>query len=130
MKIKLILFVKSVGFVDEDVEQSSHENKICSFSGECRTSSNDANSSSMMSTSYVSNFYMSDPLHDIRPDVPEEFKPRTDEYRFGKFQENHNHDLEDTFHLKSTRTVSYSEKEFSVRVSTMKMGATKAYKLK
>nr|KAJ0206476.1 hypothetical protein LSAT_V11C500231290 [Lactuca sativa] len=36
----------------------------------------------------------------------------THEYRFDKFLENHNHDLEDKFHLK------------------MKMGATKAYKLK
>lgn len=30
---------------------------------------------------------------------------RTYEYRFDKFQENHNHDLEDEFHLKSTRTL-------------------------
>nr|KAJ0196652.1 hypothetical protein LSAT_V11C700356210 [Lactuca sativa] len=53
-----------------------------------------------------------------------------DEYRFDKFRENHNYDLEDTFHLKSTRTLSYSEKEFILRDSTVKMGVTKAYKLK
>nr|KAJ0189509.1 hypothetical protein LSAT_V11C800440650 [Lactuca sativa] len=181
---------KSVEVVDEYVEQSSHQNQICSFSGECCTSSNDAMSSSMMSTSCVLDFYMSGPLHDIRPDVPIEFKPTKsmrfkdvdegvnfykryvekagfdvrmitlrkrdgytinkfnrmvknrkakiivkhvkgiDEYWFDKFQENHNHDLEDKFHLKSTRTISYSEKEFIVQAFTVKMGATKAYKLK
>nr|KAJ0185594.1 hypothetical protein LSAT_V11C900470900 [Lactuca sativa] len=54
----------------------------------------------------------------------------TNDYKFDKFQENHNHNLEDTFHLKSTRTLSYYDKEFIVHTSTMKMGATKAYKPK
>nr|KAJ0196325.1 hypothetical protein LSAT_V11C700355950 [Lactuca sativa] len=54
----------------------------------------------------------------------------TDEYRFDKFRENQNHDLDDTFHLKSIRTLSYSDKEFIVRAFTKKMGATKSHKLK
>nr|KAJ0200629.1 hypothetical protein LSAT_V11C600327250 [Lactuca sativa] len=52
------------------------------------------------------------------------------ECRFDKFQENHKNELEDTFHLKSTRTLSYSDKKFIVRAFIEKMGATKAYKLK
>nr|KAJ0214960.1 hypothetical protein LSAT_V11C300102770 [Lactuca sativa] len=161
-----------------------------------------------MSTSCVSDFYMSEVLYDIKPDVPEEFKPtksmrlkdvlegvnfykryvekagfdvrmntfrkdidiikqkymvcnkmgkpkmnptehntiykvknykakiivkrvkETGEYRFDKFQEMHNHELEDTFHLKISRSLSYYDKELIVRASTMKMGATKSYKLK
>lgn len=41
------------------------------------------------------------------------------EYRLDKFQENHNHYLEDTFHFKSTRTLSYSDKVVIFRVSTV-----------
>nr|KAJ0193500.1 hypothetical protein LSAT_V11C800444080 [Lactuca sativa] len=54
----------------------------------------------------------------------------TGEYKFDEFQENHNHELEDTFHLKSTRTLSYSDKKFIVQASTAKMGFIKGYKLK
>nr|KAJ0211994.1 hypothetical protein LSAT_V11C400202440 [Lactuca sativa] len=165
---------------------------------DCFNSFNDVNSNSRTS----SKFYMSEVMHDIKPDVPEVFKPTkelrfkdidegikfykryaekagfdvhlntlrtvgniikhgmgkpklnptecntiyrvtdckakiimkhvkgTYEYRLDKFQENHNHKLEDTFHLKSTRTLSYSDREFIVRESTEKVGATKAYKLK
>nr|KAJ0209457.1 hypothetical protein LSAT_V11C400223630 [Lactuca sativa] len=161
-----------------------------------------------MSTRCVSKFYKSKVLHDIKPDVSEEFKPtksmrfkdvlegvnfykrytekvgfnvrmntlrkdgniikhiyvvcnrmgkpkmnlmehniiyrvtkfkaksivkrvkETCEYRFDKFQEMHNYELEDTFHFKISTSLSYSDKEFIVWASTMKMGATKAYKLK
>nr|KAJ0203189.1 hypothetical protein LSAT_V11C500294410 [Lactuca sativa] len=52
------------------------------------------------------------------------------EYSFDKFQEIHNHKLEDTFHLKISRSLSYSDKELISRASIVKMGATKAYNLK
>nr|KAJ0191355.1 hypothetical protein LSAT_V11C800423000 [Lactuca sativa] len=45
------------------------------YTGECSTSSNDANSISRMRTSCVSYFYMSEVLHDIKPNFLEEFKP-------------------------------------------------------
>nr|KAJ0220413.1 hypothetical protein LSAT_V11C200069870 [Lactuca sativa] len=52
------------------------------------------------------------------------------EYRFDKFQEMHNHNLEYTFHLKFSRSLSYYDKLFILHAYTMKMGATKSYKLK
>ncbi|XP_023761460.1 protein FAR1-RELATED SEQUENCE 5-like [Lactuca sativa] len=208
MKILNILSHQITNYMDEDFEQSSHEIQNFSVSGDCSNSFNDGNSNSRTSSSCVSEFYMLEALHDIKPDVPEEFKPTkemsfkdvdeginfykryakkvgfdvrlntlrkvgdiikhrflvcnrmgkpklnpterntiyrvtdckakiivkrvkgTSECKFDKFQENHNHELEDTFHLKSTRTLSYSDKEFIVRESTAKVGAIKAYKLK
>ena len=50
--------------------------------------------------------------------------------RFGKFEEMHNHEMEDIYHLRKTRKLSFSEKEFIMRASTTKIGATKAYKVK
>ncbi|KAL4559416.1 hypothetical protein LXL04_031554 [Taraxacum kok-saghyz] len=52
------------------------------------------------------------------------------DYRFDKFEELHNHEMEDAFHLRKNRKLSFSDKEFIMRASTAKIGATKAYKLK
>lgn len=54
-------------------------------------------------------------------------------YKVLEFHELHNHPLvsvEDRCHLKKAKEMSYSEKEFIVRASTAKMGATTAYKLR
>nr|KAJ0198723.1 hypothetical protein LSAT_V11C600326850 [Lactuca sativa] len=196
-----------LNYMDEDFENSKLNTYQCinmfsifDHTSECSSSCNHVNSSCRTSSSCVSNFYMSEVLHYIKPDVPEEFKPTkairfkdvdegvkiykryaekagfdvhlntlrkvgdiikhtflvcnrigkpklnpterntiyrvtdckakiivkrvkgTSDYRFDKFQENHSHELQDTFHLKSTRTLSYSDKEFIVRAFTAKMG--------
>nr|KAJ0203067.1 hypothetical protein LSAT_V11C500275160 [Lactuca sativa] len=112
---------------------------IFDHTGECSSSCNDANLNSRTSSSCVSEFYMSEDLHDIKPDVPNEFKP-TKETRFKDVDEGVN------FYKR------YAEKDgFDVRLNTLrkvgdvikhrflvcnrmgvycKMGATKAYKLK
>ncbi|KAI3708543.1 hypothetical protein L2E82_37758 [Cichorium intybus] len=54
-------------------------------------------------------------------------------YKVLEFHELHNHPLvsvDDRCHLKKAKEMSYSEKEFIVRASTAKMGATTAYKLR
>lgn len=52
------------------------------------------------------------------------------DYKFDKFEETHNHEMLDEYHRKKARTLSYSDKEFIVRASTVKIGATKAYKIR
>jgi hypothetical protein len=52
------------------------------------------------------------------------------DYKFDKFEEMHNHEMEEAFHLRKNRKLSFSDKEFIMRASTAKIGATKAYKLK
>lgn len=52
------------------------------------------------------------------------------DYKFERFQEMHNHELEDSYHLKKSRKLSFTEKEYIVRAGTAKIGPTKAYKLK
>lgn len=52
------------------------------------------------------------------------------DYRFDCFEEIHNHELEDIYHLKSISNMSYYGKELIIRAFTGKIGATKAYKLK
>lgn len=54
----------------------------------------------------------------------------TNDYKFDKFNEMHNHELEDIHHLRKTRELPFSDMEYIVRSSTAKIGATKAYKLK
>jgi hypothetical protein len=57
----------------------------------------------------------------------------TEDYKVVKFVEEHNHPLvskENTHQLKRSRQMTYSEKEFVVRASTSKIGATAAHKLR
>ncbi|CAI9278495.1 unnamed protein product [Lactuca saligna] len=52
------------------------------------------------------------------------------DYKVFQFDELHNHPLEKRSDLKKVRQMSYSEKEFSVRASTSKIGPTMAHKLR
>nr|KAJ0194367.1 hypothetical protein LSAT_V11C800421060 [Lactuca sativa] len=55
---------------------------------------------------------------------------RTPYYKVFQFDERHNHPLEKRSNLKKARQMSYSEKEFIVRVSTSKIGPTMGHKLR
>ena len=52
------------------------------------------------------------------------------DYYFHKFEEIHNHEMMDSYHLRKTRNLSYTDKEFIVRASTVKLGAAMAHKLR
>ena len=51
-------------------------------------------------------------------------------YKFDGFKELHNHEMDDISNLKSSRKLSYSDKEFIVRAGTVKIGPSKAHKLR
>lgn len=54
----------------------------------------------------------------------------TTDFMIYKFVELHNHEFLDPYHLRISRKIYYSNKELIIRASTVKIGATKAYKLK
>ena len=56
--------------------------------------------------------------------------PGTTGYYIDQFFELHNHDFEESNHLKKARRLTYCDKEFIVRASTVKIGATRAYKMR
>nr|KAJ0186308.1 hypothetical protein LSAT_V11C900486420 [Lactuca sativa] len=184
----------------EDDENSSHQNinySVLEKAGfdvrmitlrkdgcECSTYSNDAHSSSRMITSCVAYFYMSEVLHDIKPDFPEEFKPtksirfkdvldgkvgfdvrmntlrkdgdiikhiymvcnRMSKPKMNPMKRNTIYRVKNCkakiimkcikemgeyrFYMFQEMSLSYSDKDFIGWSSIMKMGATKAYKLK
>ncbi|KAL4571455.1 hypothetical protein LXL04_018215 [Taraxacum kok-saghyz] len=198
-------------FQQEDDESSDDYEETDNVSGSVSSSSIGSNSSSTTSRFVAENSHNTD-VHDVKPDVPDEFKPNnlmrfrtvndaidmyrsyaekagfdvrlnterksgekvihkylichrnskppnksveiknkrnthyrsTDckakivikhidgstDYKFDKFEELHNHEMEEAFHLRKNRKLSFSDKELIMRASTAKIGATKAYKLK